>query len=125
MNLHNALQQCRTARRHGKISAEVQQRTLRRLLRGDPDAMETITLRRWGRLMSLRRSIEKDINTKVLALRKARHEIYGSRDDLANPDERQSWVKRLESPPPDPTLTPEWWKAAELRERKKNKAAYK
>ena len=118
MNLHNALNQCRTARRHGKISSEVQQRTLRRLLRGNQDAPEVITLRRWGSLMALRAAIERDVAPKLEELRKARWAVLRFKDYAPAPEGRQEWGKRTQAPPPiDPTLTPEWWRAAEKRER--------
>jgi len=81
LNLHNALNHCRIARHQGKISAEVQQRTLRRLLRAQDIDMEVITLNRWGKLMALRTSIARELAPKIAKIQQARWEVFHFKED--------------------------------------------
>jgi hypothetical protein len=81
INLHTALRHCRTARHQHKISMEVQQRTLRRLLNSQGLEMESVTLNRWGSLMALRARIEREIKPTKDAMLAARWKLFRTKDD--------------------------------------------
>lgn len=129
LNLHTALTHCRTARRMGKISGEVQQRTLRRLLNAQGIEVENITATRWGRMMALRASIEREIKPKLDAIRKARYTLLRGNDNmLVTVPARRKQVAaaaRASIPPIDPNLNADWWKEQERLESEEKARALK
>lgn len=129
INLHTALTQCRTARRQGKISSEVQQRTLRRVCKTSGMEMEVITHDRWGQMMALRASIEREIAPKKETFRRTQWEsICTAKQLLAFVRQSEPAAKATVIPPIDPRFNHVWWKEQDriesIQKAKDLKAAY-
>jgi hypothetical protein len=129
INLHVALTQCRIARRQGKISSEIQQRILRRLCNANNLDIEPITHNRWGRMMALRASIEREIAPQKEAFRRTQWEsICTAKQLLATELKSEPALAETVIPPIDPRFDYVWWKEQERLESEQKarelKAAY-
>ena len=136
MNITTALNHLRVARKLGKISNEVQTRTLRRLgyapvvaLSEKAKTIATVGSAEWRAIMDLRAAIEKDIAPQIEAKRKAERDCLDIRY-TGDAKRRVAKVAKVApvvvAPAPvtvDYTCTPEWWEAMEKKERADKKAA--
>lgn len=137
INITSALFKLRHAHKIGKISAEVQARTLRRLghagalAQGERIKIEhTVPSADWSAMMGLLASIEIEIAPIIEAKRKAERDCF----DVRYADDGKRRVAKVAkaakaapvvAPAPvkvDYTCTPAWWKEQELVERNEKKA---
>ena len=134
MNIQHALRQLRIARKFGKISNEVQSRTLRRLgyapalaLGEKAKLAATVSTPEWSAMMGLLAAIETEIAPALEAKRKAERDCL----DIRYAGDSKRRVAKVAKAAPvvvapvevDYTCTPDWWKEQEKKERAEKKAA--
>ena len=137
MNIQIALNQMRIARRLGKISNEIQSRTLRRLGYApavavsdyrSPSALLAPPTPQWIAMMGLLESIKAEIAPMLEAKRQAERECYDIR--FAGDGQRKEKISKVTPvvrPPKQDLLgyeyTRAWWDAMDLKEKADRMAA--
>ena len=110
MNIQSAIAQCRIARRQGKISNQVQQRTLRRL--NGPGIMGA----HWQKMLKLRITVDRDVAPQMEAIKQAETIMEAPANRFARFKEKKvAQVKnrkegRKLTTLSGPEYTPEWFR---------------